>query len=540
YTQRRLLWNNLRLHKLYVRDRPWCILGDFNAAHFLHDYSVGNSNIDISMREFKECVEDLEILDVQYSGLQFTWTQKPKGNEGLLKKIYRVMANLKFNDVFAGWSKYVSGFHMFRVTKKLKLLKKPLRKLLYKKGNLHTNVNQLRNDLDQVQVRLDADLFNESIREEEATILVAFNDACLMEENRIDVVSFENGEIFENEHVADAFVNHYKMFLGQPGITSDFCDIDLFRVCLDENVALDMTRQVTLQEVKSALFSMGNDKSPGPDGYTAAFFKESWDIMADDFVAAVREFFPNDTDWVKVIKGALNEFQEASGLILPFKEGYLLVKYLGVPLITSRLIIRRFLWKGRSKVGWEAICLPKDEGGLGVRRLDTFNKALRLSWGWRKVLQIRPLIREYIWYSIGDGDKASLWFDNWSTLGPLADFVSSSSNPNNDRLEWRDECGMVKPFLVSMVWATIRHRNPKVDCVIAKLVLAASAYFIWQERNWRMFKNNKRTVQQVQECIYSIVRLKLLSCRFKKTRSGASLAQRWNLPDSCFINNVNA
>nr|GEX21618.1 RNA-directed DNA polymerase, eukaryota, reverse transcriptase zinc-binding domain protein [Tanacetum cinerariifolium] len=198
YTQRRLLLNNIRLHKLYVRDRPWCTLGDFNTSLFLHDYLVGNSNIDISMREFKECVEDLEILDVQYSGLQFTWTQKPKGNEGLLIKIDHVMANLKFNDVFAGshaifkpyrnsdhapsmlcipsiikpkpkpfkfynlitsndnfkrvvlegWSKYVSGFHMFRVTKKLKLLKKPLRKLLYEKGNLHTNVNQLRNDLD--------------------------------------------------------------------------------------------------------------------------------------------------------------------------------------------------------------------------------------------------------------------------------------------------------------------------------------------------------------------------------------------------------
>nr|GEV19289.1 hypothetical protein [Tanacetum cinerariifolium] len=293
---------------VYAHNRPWCILGDFNAALFLHDYSVGISNIDISMREFKECVEDLEILDVQYSKLQFTWTQKPKGNEVLCipsiikpkPKPFKFYNLITSNDnfkrvVLEGWTKYVSGFHMFRVTRNLKLLKKPLRKLLYEKGNLHNNVNQLRNDLDQVQVRLDADPFNESIREEEATILEAFNEACLMEENRsrIDVVSFENGEIFENEHVADAFVNHYKMFLGQPGITSDFCDIDLFRVRLDQSVALDMTRQVTLQEVKSALFSMGNDKSPGPDGYTAAFFKESWDIMADDFVAAVREFFAN-------------------------------------------------------------------------------------------------------------------------------------------------------------------------------------------------------------------------------------------------------
>ncbi|GJS01701.1 hypothetical protein Tco_0318209 [Tanacetum coccineum] len=242
-------------------------------------------------------------------------------------KFYNLLTcNDNFKKVVSdGWSTQVSGFHMFRVTKKLKMLKKPLRKLLYDKGNLHNNVNQLRNDLDQVQIRLDADPFNESIREEEAMVLAAFNDACLMEEkflkqkakidwlregdsnsayfhklvksrtsrSRIDVVTSGNGEIFENDQVATAFVSYYEMFLGQPGITSGFCATDLFRSRLNEDVALNMTGHVTRQEVKSALFSMGNDKAPGPDGYTVAFFKESWDIVADDFVDAVCEFFTN-------------------------------------------------------------------------------------------------------------------------------------------------------------------------------------------------------------------------------------------------------
>ncbi|GKC82657.1 reverse transcriptase domain, reverse transcriptase zinc-binding domain protein, partial [Tanacetum coccineum] len=295
------------LHKHYVRNRPWCILGDFNAALFLHDSSAGNSNIYISMREFKECVEDIEVMDVQNSGLQFTWSQKPKGSSGLLKKIDRIMANLKFNDIFAGahaifkpyrisdhassilniptvtkpkpkpfkfyniitshvyfkqvvlegWSKQVSGFHMFRVAQKLKNLKKPLCKLLYEKGNLHNNVNKLRDDLDCVQTHLDNDPFNEAIRQEEATVLAAFNDSCLMEErflkqkakidwlregdsnstcfhkacksrvsrSRIDVVTNGDGVVFENDKVADMFVSHYEAFLGQPGYTYGFNDI---------------------------------------------------------------------------------------------------------------------------------------------------------------------------------------------------------------------------------------------------------------------------------------------------------------------------
>ncbi|GJZ43371.1 hypothetical protein Tco_0590626 [Tanacetum coccineum] len=59
-------------------------------------------------------------------------------------------------------------------------------------------------------------------------------------------------------------------------------------------------------------------------------------------------------------------------------------------------------------------------------------------------------------------------------------------------------------------------------CVIAKLVLAASVYFIWQERNGRLFKNNKRTVKQVIDSIFSSVRLKLLSCCFKKSKDGSN------------------
>lgn len=35
--------------------------------------------------------------------------------------------------------------------------------------------------------------------------------------------------------------------------------------------------------IKDALFSIGDEKAPGPDGYTAAFFKHRWDIIKDDF-----------------------------------------------------------------------------------------------------------------------------------------------------------------------------------------------------------------------------------------------------------------
>ncbi|GKE29963.1 reverse transcriptase domain, reverse transcriptase zinc-binding domain protein, partial [Tanacetum coccineum] len=65
--------------------------------------------------------------------------------------------------------------------------------------------------------------------------------------------------------------------------------------------------------------------------------------------------------------------------------------------------------------------------------------------------------------------------------------------------------------------------------VIAKLLCAASSYFIWQERNNRLFKSQKRSPNQIIECIISTVRLKLLTCSFKKTNTVMSFMRLWKL-----------
>nr|GEW16993.1 hypothetical protein [Tanacetum cinerariifolium] len=164
----RHLWDNLCVYKNFVRNRPWCLLDDFNAALFMEDSTAGSSSMDIAMREFKECVDEIEVMDISSTCLQFTWNKKPMGFDGLLKKIDRVME--------------VLGFCMFRVVKKLKNLKTPFRKLLYDHGNFHDNVDRLRMELDKVQTNLDQDPFNVELREEEASYVQAYNKSLLMQE----------------------------------------------------------------------------------------------------------------------------------------------------------------------------------------------------------------------------------------------------------------------------------------------------------------------------------------------------------------------
>nr|GEY49238.1 hypothetical protein [Tanacetum cinerariifolium] len=218
-----------------------------------------------------------------------------------------------------------------------------------------------------------------------------------------------------------------------------------------------------------------DNKASGPDGYTAAFFKEAWDITATDVIKVIKEFFTNrillkelnhtilalipkegscdgglSLIIARVIMDTLEEFKEASRLtpslpkstayfcnvlnytkldilsILSFKKAKLQVKYLGVPLFLLQLLyrdckelkekvkgrindwkkleqlMRGFLWcqdemkNGRAKVAWEIFCLPKRKGGLGIRRLEMFNKALITSHIWSLLLNKESLWVKWI------------------------------------------------------------------------------------------------------------------------------------------------
>nr|GEW59077.1 retrovirus-related Pol polyprotein from transposon TNT 1-94 [Tanacetum cinerariifolium] len=48
-----------------------------------------------------------------------------------------------------------------------------------------------------------------------------------------------------------------------------------------------------------------------------------------------------------------------------------------------------------------------------------------MSWSWRKLLLLRPLIQECIWSCIGDGRTTFMWFDKWCAAGPLSNIISS-------------------------------------------------------------------------------------------------------------------
>lgn len=70
-------------------------------------------------------------------------------------------------------------------------------------------------------------------------------------------------------------------------------------------------------------------------------------------------------------------------------------------------IQQNFLWGGSDLkrkvhwVSWRLICNHKDEGGLGVKDIDTFNKALLCKWKWRILVEDNTIWYELIKFKYG-------------------------------------------------------------------------------------------------------------------------------------------
>ena len=110
------------------------------------------------------------------------------------------------------------------------------------------------------------------------------------------------------------------------------------------------------------------------------------------------------------------------------------------------VVLKSFLWSGTdlkkvgTKVAWVDVCVPKKEGGLGIKCIVTWNKACMIrhlwdlarkkdsmwvkwchtfilqgrclwavgvpndsSWTWRKLMKLREVAWSYIIYKIGNG-----------------------------------------------------------------------------------------------------------------------------------------
>ncbi|CAA7031264.1 unnamed protein product [Microthlaspi erraticum] len=126
-----------------------------------------------------------------------------------------------------------------------------------------------------------------------------------------------------------------------------------------------------------------------------------------------------------------------------------------------------FLWHGKTgissgaKVSWKLVSFPKEEGGLGVKDIESWNNAsvmkllwmlffragsiwvawvrrryissssfwalneknYSFSWMFRKILKLRSTATQFLRIKLGNGDSTFFWGDPWTPFGHLHAFL---------------------------------------------------------------------------------------------------------------------
>lgn len=379
-TDRKLLWAEVvaLATTLELDMKPWLILGDFNQIRDPSEHSLPSTlNMDKRIRDFNDCLSEAKLDDLNYRGTTFTWWNKRKSSP-LAKKLDRCMVNdewyitfpssvvffgspdfsdhavmalsleperirtkkpfkfynflLKNTDfidiVCASWFSFnVTGSAMFRVSKKLKLLKSVIRdfskqnysgiekktaaaheRLLLAQATMlsaptTTNASY---ELSALQEWQELSTAEAGFYFQRARInWLAFGDgnsslfhryaATRQALNHIHFLMSEAGERIESQAgIQDLCVGYFSDLLGSPVSPSMFLQDDLDLLfdfkCSEAQVA-SFLNPFTAADIKEAFFTLPRNKSGGPDGYSAEFFVASWSFIGPEVTDAVLEFF---------------------------------------------------------------------------------------------------------------------------------------------------------------------------------------------------------------------------------------------------------
>lgn len=108
--------------------------------------------------------------------------------------------------------------------------------------------------------------------------------------NRIMAVEDENGMVRRGDDAIGQAAEEYfkKLFTTTRDDAFDYGGVfNNFSARVTEEMNEDLIKPVTEEEVRKAVFSIGPNKAPGPDGFTGAFYRQFWPTIKDQIICEV-------------------------------------------------------------------------------------------------------------------------------------------------------------------------------------------------------------------------------------------------------------
>ncbi|GJZ44932.1 RNA-directed DNA polymerase, eukaryota, reverse transcriptase zinc-binding domain protein, partial [Tanacetum coccineum] len=231
--------------------------------------------------------------------------------------------------------------------------------------------------------------------------------------------------------VKQEFLSHFQDRFAKP--SERRANIDMrFPKTISEDQSQDLEREVSKQEIKTAVWGCGTDKSPGPDGFSFGFYRHFWPVIEHDVYMAVNHFFihgeiPPGCLKINLNKSKIMEINVESAQVIQAaaKLGCLVLKcpfyYLGTRVggsmtrvqawqeIVEKVKSRLSKWKSKTlSIGGRLTLLKSVLGSIPVFHMSIFKVP-------SKVLHILESIRSHFFNGHDPGSKKASWV-KWNNV----------------------------------------------------------------------------------------------------------------------------
>ncbi|XP_074315611.1 uncharacterized protein LOC141651816 [Silene latifolia] len=277
------LWNSLN-HMKHMVTGPWLVMGDFNNVMYV-DERIGTTVTDAEVRDFQGCVDFCGLYDMVTTGAYYTWNNKQAGAARVFSRIDRVLANDEW--ILTGPSGVVNFLPEVKKLKRLKFSLKKLNREGY--GDVDNAAQVAKVFLEHIQMQVHRDPTNINLLEEEKVAAITFKE---LDEARVSYLAHKAK--IQWVHNADDNTRFFHSTIKARRAHNKILSIK----DMDGNVCTDASsiEHAFIDYYKLLLGSSSQvhpvlDKAPGPDGYSSGFFRDAFDIVGEDVVSAIMEFF---------------------------------------------------------------------------------------------------------------------------------------------------------------------------------------------------------------------------------------------------------
>ncbi|KAK8996150.1 hypothetical protein V6N11_076397 [Hibiscus sabdariffa] len=156
-------------------------------------------------------------------------------------------------------------------------------------GGISLRVRDKARELEEVQLLNLHETVDDSLLEKEKEL---YKELKVQQKFTIRSLKTEEGVIPRSQtEIADETIRFFQNLVGSSDGVVSGCSLQLLQgligTSFSDGARVALSKMVTREEIKAAMFEQNGDKAPGPDGYTASFFQAAWSVEGKDVINAV-------------------------------------------------------------------------------------------------------------------------------------------------------------------------------------------------------------------------------------------------------------